>query len=53
MNNQIKTTNFHVKVPPMQQRTHSFYIRTSNFGAEAERSYCFWQFEPGMFLRCS
>ena len=30
-----------------------FFIRTSNFGAEAERSYCFWQFEPEMFLRCS
>ena len=24
-----------------------------NFGAEAERSYCFWKFEPEMFLRCS
>ena len=29
-----------------------FFIRTSNFGAEAERSYCFCQFEPEMFLRC-
>ena len=27
-----------------------FFIRTSNFGAEAERSYCFCQFEPEMFL---
>ena len=27
-----------------------FFITTSNFGAEAERSYCFWQFEPEMFL---
>ena len=34
---------------------HSFfyiYIRTSNLGAEAERSYFFWQFEPEV-LRCS
>ena len=23
------------------------------FGAEAERSYCFWQFEPEMFLLCT
>ena len=30
-----------------------FFIRTSNFGAEAERSYCFCQFEPEIFLRCS
>ena len=31
-----------------------FLIRTSTtFGAEAERSYYFWQFEPEMFLRCS
>ena len=31
-----------------------FLIRTSNFGAEAERkSYCFCQFESEMFLRCS
>ena len=27
-----------------------FFIRTSNFGAGAERSYFFWQFEPEMFL---
>ena len=32
---------------------HSFFIRKSTFGAEAERSYCFCQFEPEMFLRCS
>ena len=30
-----------------------FYIRTYNFGAEAERSYYFWQFEPEKFLRYS
>ena len=28
-----------------------FFIRTSNFGAEAERSYLFWQFGPEKFLR--
>ena len=29
------------------------FIRTSNFGTEAECSYLFWQFEPEKFLRCS
>ena len=24
------------------RNTLSFFIRTSNFGAEVERSYCFW-----------
>ena len=30
-----------------------FFIRTSNFEAEAERSYYCWKFEPEKFLRCS
>ena len=28
-----------------------FGIRTSNLGAEAERSYLFWQFEPEKFCK--
>ena len=35
------------------QQTTLFFIRTSNFGAEAERSYYVWQFEPEKFFRCS
>ena len=35
--------------------TFFFFIRTSNFGVEAERSYIFLRFEPenvlGMFLK--
>ena len=34
-------------------RSTLFFIRTSNLGAEAERSYHFWQFEPEKFSRCS
>ena len=31
---------------------HSFFfIRTSNFDAEAERSYIFWRFEAETFLK--
>ena len=30
-----------------------FFIRTSNFGAEAKRSYFFLRFEPETFLACS
>ena len=30
-----------------------FFIRTSNSGAEAERSYVLLQFEPETFLTCS
>ena len=33
-------------------RVHSFFfIRTSNFDAEAERSYIFWRFEAETFLK--
>ena len=33
-------------------RLHSFFfIRTSNFDAEAERSYIFWRFEAETFLK--
>ena len=33
-------------------RIHSFFfIRTSNFDAEAERSYIFWRFEAETFLK--
>ena len=28
-----------------------FFIRTSNFDAEAERSYIFWRFEAETFLK--
>ena len=38
-------TNFHLHL-------HSFFfIRTSNFDAEAERSYIFWRFEAETFLK--
>ena len=40
-------------VRSFEQQHSFFYIRTSNLGAKAERSYCFWQFEHEMFLRCS
>ena len=34
------------------KRIHSFFfIRTSNFDAEAERSYIFWRFEAETFLK--
>ena len=34
------------------RRVHSFFfIRTSNFDAEAERSYIFWRFEAETFLK--
>ena len=42
---------------PTDIRLHSFFIRTSNFGAEADRSYLFFflRFEPenvlSMFLK--
>ena len=32
-------------------RTLFFFIRTSNFDAEAERSYIFWRFEAETFLK--
>ena len=33
-------------------KLHSFFfIRTSNFDAEAERSYIFWRFEAETFLK--
>ena len=33
-------------------KVHSFFfIRTSNFDAEAERSYIFWRFEAETFLK--
>ena len=33
-------------------KIHSFFfIRTSNFDAEAERSYIFWRFEAETFLK--
>ena len=35
-----------------QRRTnYFFFIRTSNFDAEAERSYIFWRFEAETFLK--
>ena len=35
-----------------QSPIHSFFlIRTSNFDAEAERSYIFWRFEAETFLK--
>ena len=34
------------------EMVHSFFfIRTSNFDAEAERSYIFWRFEAETFLK--
>ena len=37
---------------PVIIQIHSFfYIRTSNFDAEAERSYIFWRFEAETFLK--
>ena len=33
------------------RRTLFFFIRTSNFDAEAERSYIFWRFEAETFLK--
>ena len=30
-----------------------FFIRTSNFDAEAERSYIFWRFEAETFLQAA
>ena len=33
------------------QYTLFFFIRTSNFDAEAERSYIFWRFEAETFLK--
>ena len=36
----------------LQSDVHSFFfIRTSNFDAEAERSYIFWRFEAETFLK--
>ena len=38
----------------MPKNIHSFFfffIRTSNFDAEAERSYIFWRFEAETFLK--
>ena len=35
----------------MKSYTLFFYIRTSNFDAEAERSYIFWRFEAETFLK--
>ena len=34
----------------VDNHTLFFYIRTSNFDAEAERSYIFWRFEAETFL---
>ena len=36
-----------------QRHTLSFFIRTSNVGAEAERSYIFCDLSLKTFLRCS
>ena len=42
------------KYTVLNTRVHSFfYIRTSNFGAEAERSYFFHDLRLKMFLRRS
>ena len=35
----------------INQYTLFFFIRTSNFDAEAERSYIFWRFEAETFLK--
>ena len=35
----------------MNNSTLFFFIRTSNFDAEAERSYIFWRFEAETFLK--
>ena len=37
----------------LQVQIRSFFIRTSNFGAEAERSYFFHDLRLKMFLRRS
>ena len=34
-----------------ESSTLFFFIRTSNFDAEAERSYIFWRFEAETFLK--
>ena len=38
-------------VPSVTEYTLFFFIRTSNFDAEAERSYIFWRFEAETFLK--
>ena len=37
--------------PDLVGYTLFFFIRTSNFDAEAERSYIFWRFEAETFLK--
>ena len=40
------------ELPEISLALHSFFfIRTSNFDAEAERSYIFWRFEAETFLK--
>ena len=43
--------NLHSSTLNIQANTLFFFIRTSNFDAEAERSYIFWRFEAETFLK--
>jgi len=45
----IPNSSYSVKA--ITEHTLFFFIRTSNFDAEAERSYIFWRFEAETFLK--
>ena len=48
-----KTIKSRISVSRKKDSTNTlfFFIRTSNFDAEAERSYIFWRFEAETFLK--
>ena len=48
----LKVVHYAFRFLPKCSKIHSFFfIRTSNFDAEAERSYIFWRFEAETFLK--
>ena len=47
----LSQTDYSIFISMLLSIHSFFYIRTSNFDAEAERSYIFWRFEAETFLK--